>query len=302
MTGAGFGARLREWRRRRGFSQLALSLLAQVSARHLSWLESDKASPSRAMVLRLAEQLDVPLRERNAWLEAAGYAALYAEHAWGEPACAEARAAVQRLLDAHEPFPALAVDRGWQLVAHNRMVPLLIGALAPTLAQPPVNVLRLSLHPEGLAPHIDGLADWRHHVLSRLERQIRHGGDAALQALHEELRKLPPPAGHPPWPAHGAHDAHPEPGDRPRAPSDVAVPLKLRSPFGTLNFITTLTVFGAPRDITLSELAIETLLPADAATGEALRQIRAQAVEAVSDAGPRPAGPGARRTASVANP
>lgn len=272
MSGAAFGDQLRQWRRRRGLSQLQLSGLAEVSTRHLSWLEAGKAAPSRAMVLRLADRLDVPLRDRNALLACAGYAPMYAQRALDDPSLAAARAAVQRLLDAHEPWPALAVDRGWHLVAHNRLVPLLLGQVAPALAQPPVNVLRLSLHPQGLAPMIEGLSAWRTYVLQRLRRQIGATGDPQLQALLNELQALPAPPGHAPWAA--------TPDDAAAtgaSADDVAVPLILRTPLGLLRFITTMTVFGAPRDITLSELAIETLLPADAATGERLRQLLASA-------------------------
>ncbi len=220
------------------------------------------------MVLRLAEQLDLPLRERNQWLLAAGYAALYTEHALDSAQLASARAALQRLLDAHEPWPALAVDRHWNLVAHNRMVTLLINRVAPALQQPPVNVLRLSLHPEGLAPLVANLDGWRAHVLARLQRQCTATGDPVLLALLNELRALPGAAENP------AGNAQPPAGF-----DDVAVPLQLLSPLdptaAPLNFITTLTVFGAPHDLTLAELAIETLLPADETTAEALRQAHA---------------------------
>lgn len=264
---APFGRLLRHWRTQRGCSQLTLALQAEVSARHLSWLETGKAQPSRAMVLRLAQQLDVPLRERNALLSAAGYAPLYGERPLSDPALAGARAALQRLLDAHEPWPAMAVDRHWQLVAHNRLVPLLMAGAAPELLQPPLNVLRVSLHPRGLAPRVANIGAWREHVLARLQRQVAVTGDTTLAALLEELRAmpLPPGAGSP------AADASPE--SMPM--HDVAVPLTLSSPFGTLNFLTTITVFGAPHDVTLSELAVETLLPADAATAEALRRLHA---------------------------
>ncbi len=260
---APFGRLLRQGRQRAGLSQLALALQAEVSTRHLSWLETGRSQPSRAMVLRLAERLAVPLRERNAWLAAAGYAPLYAERALADPALAPARAALERLLAAHEPWPALAVDRHWNLVAHNRPVALLLGAVAPSQREPPLNVLRLSLHPAGLAPMIEDLPAWREHVLARLARQATASGDATLQALHAELAALP-------LPAHAAGAGEPAlPGDA------VAVPLVLRTPWGRLSFLTTVTVFGAPHDVTLSELAIETLLPADEATAAALRQLQA---------------------------
>ncbi|MBL8360459.1 MAG: helix-turn-helix transcriptional regulator [Rubrivivax sp.] len=271
-----FGMLLRRWRGHRGKSQLALSLDADVSARHLSWLESGKASPSRAMVLRLAQQLDLPLRARNAMLAAAGFAPLYTERPLTDPAAAPVRAALQRLLDAHEPSPALAVDRHWQLVAHNRLVPALLALVAPALAKPPVNVLRLALHPQGLAPMIRNLAPWRSYVLQRLARQAAATGDPALAALHAELQALPAPAGRPPWPADDA-GAESDEGTIPAGEPlhDMAVPLALDTPHGPLNFISALTVFGAPRDVTLAELAVETLLPADEATASALRAIHA---------------------------
>lgn len=257
---ASFGRLLRHWRQQRGCTQLDLALQADVSARHLSWLETGRAQPSRAMVLRLVERLEVPLRERNVLLAAAGFAPLYPARPFTDPALDDVRAALQRLLDAHEPWPALAVDRHWNLVAHNRLVPLLLAQAAPELATPPINVLRLSLHPQGLAPLIGNLADWRAYVLRRLQQQVANTQDPVLQALLVELEALPGPAA-PEAAAPGLQD--------------VAVPLLLHTPAGTLRFITAVTVFGAPRDVTLSEIAIETLLPADPATADALRQLHA---------------------------
>ena len=210
------------------------------------------------MVLRLADRLDVPLRERNRWLAAAGYAPMFAERRLDDPALAAGRAAVEMVLKAHEPWPALAVDRHWTMVAHNAVVPLLIEGCAAELLQPPVNVLRLSLHPGGLAPRIANLREWRAHLLSRLDRQIAASGDAALEALHEELSRYPQPESDRVAPHGGG--------------SDVVVPLVLDSPLGRLSFISTTTVFGTPNDVLLSELALETFLPADAATQSALRR------------------------------
>lgn len=260
-----FGRLLRHWRQQRGCTQLDLGLRAEVSSRHLSWLETGRAQPSRAMVLRLAEQLDVPLRERNALLAAAGFAPLYATRALSDPALAQVRGALQQLLDAHEPWPALAVDRHWQLLAHNRMLPPLLAQAAPALLEPPVNVLRLSLHPQGLAPLIANLGAWRAYVLKRLQQQVSTTQDPRLQALLDELSALPGP------PALGdAATGADEPGLQ-----DIAVPLVLQTAAGTLRFLTAVTVFGAPRDVTLSEVAIETLLPADRETADALRQLHA---------------------------
>ncbi len=277
---APYGRLLRHWRVLRGRSQLALALQAEVSARHLSWLETGKAQPSRAMVLRLAEQLDVPLRERNTLLQAAGFAPLYAERALNSVALAPARAALQRLLDAHEPWPALAVDRHWNLVAHNRLVPLLLASVSEGLRTPPVNVLRLSLHPQGLAPMVARMPAWRAHVLARLQRQQVTTGDPVLLALLEELRALPAPAGAgEPQFADGDADADaegsPRDSDTDPGASDIAVPLTLHSPVGRLDFITTITVFGAPHDVTVSELAVETLLPANERTADTLRALHA---------------------------
>jgi len=253
------GTQLREWRQRRRLSQLDLAGHAEVSTRHLSCMETGRALPSREMVLRLADRLEVPLRERNHLLTAAGYAPLYREHALADPAMQAPRHAVDLVLKAHEPYPALAVDRHWQMVAHNRMVPLLLNDLPPELLAPPLNVLRLSLHPQGLAPRIVNLPAWRAHLLHRLELQVRASGDAVLAALAEELRGYPVPGGEPPAPV---------PPDSP-----VYVPLQLRTAAGVLHFISTITVFGTPTDITLSELALETFFPADEDTAQALRQM-----------------------------
>jgi transcriptional regulator with XRE-family HTH domain len=250
---AGFGVLLRRWRQQRRFSQLDLALAAEVSPRHLSWLENDKSAPSRAMVLRLADRLEVPLRDRNGWLRAAGYAPLYRE----QPLDAVLLASVQALLDAHLPAPALAVDRHWHLVAANAMLPLLLQGIDAALLTPPLNVLRVALHPQGLAPRIANLAAWRGHVLHRLRRQAESGGDAALLALHDELAGWGP-----------AEDGALDDGA-------VALPLRLTTPAGELVFLTAITVFGAPQDIQLGELALETFLPADAATADALRRMLA---------------------------
>ncbi len=257
-----FGMHLRHWRQNRRMSQLDLAQEAEISTRHLSYVETGRAAPSREMVLRLAERLAVPLRERNALLVAAGYAPMYRQRALDDPAMAAARAAVQRILDAHEPWPALAMDRHWNLVMHNRLVPLLMQGVAPELLQPPLNVLRLSLHPQGLATRIANLVQWREHLLARLRQQIEASGDPTLSALEQELRGYPAPA----------HES----GGRLEAPGPmVAVPLQLHSPHGVLTLISTITVFGTPVDVTLSELALETFFPADEATGQALRRLAA---------------------------
>jgi transcriptional regulator with XRE-family HTH domain len=256
-----FGPLLRDWRQRRRLSQLALAAEAEVSQRHLSFVESGRARPSRDMVLALAERLDVPLRERNVLLVAAGFAPVFAERALGDAALKPALATVEAILAGHAPNPALAVDRHWTLHAANRPAMRLMEAIPPALRQPPVNVLRASLHPEGLAPRIVNFAEWRAHVLARLGRQIEISADRALAALSDEIAGYPLPpgmmlAGVPAARATGA---------------DFAMPFHLRTPAGVLSFITTTTVFGTPIDITLAELAIESFFPADAETAAALR-------------------------------
>lgn len=268
------GEQLRGWRQRRRLSQLALATEAGVSQRHLSFVESGRAMPSRELVLALARHLEVPFRERNELLLAAGFAPIYRERPITAPELAPARAAVELVLEAYEPFPALAVDRHWSLVMANRAVAPLLAPVHPDLLRAPVNVLRVSLHPAGLAPHIANLAQWREHVLSRLEAQVRLSADGVLAALLDELRAMggvgATSEGRPSRAERPAHDA-----ERPAHDADllagVAVPFQLDTEQGRLSFLSTTTVFGTPIDITLSELAIEAFLPADAATAAALR-------------------------------
>lgn len=259
-----FGAHLRHWRTHRRLSQLDLAQEAEVSTRHLSYVETGRAAPSREMVLRLAERLEVPLRERNALLVAAGFAPMYRQRSLDDPAMASARRAIDLVLKGHEPFPALAVDRHWNLVAHNALVPLLMEGCAPELLQAPINVLRLSLHPQGVAPRIANLAQWRTHLLERLQQQIAATGDTVLQALHDELEGYPAPA--------VSHDAP----LLDTALSAVAVPFQVVMPSGVLSFISTITIFGTPVDVTLQELAVESFFPADEQTAAALTALAAQ--------------------------
>ena len=260
-----FGEHLRHWRQRRRYSQMDLAHVAEVSTRHLSCVETGRASPSREMVLRLVERLDVPLRERNAWLVAAGFAPMYRARPLDDPGMASARAAVQRILDCHEPWPALAMDRHWNLVMHNRLVPLLMAGAAPELLQGPVNVLRLSLHPQGLAPRIANLRQWREHLFERLRQQIRATGDAVLVALLEELKAYPEASADAPGAA-----AVELPGEHP----GVLMPFQFHTPHGVLQLVSTTTVFGSPVDITLQELAMETFFPADDDSAAVLRALR----------------------------
>ncbi|MBP1473329.1 helix-turn-helix transcriptional regulator [Frateuria sp. MAH-13] len=249
------GDLLREWRRHRRLSQLDLATGAEISARHLSFVESGRANPSRDMILHLAQYLDVPLRERNALLVAAGFAPAFRERTLDDPALASARATIDLLLKGLEPYPALAVDRYWQLVASNQATLRLLGGVAPELLEPPVNVLRLSLHPAGLAPRIRNLGQWRAHLLHRLHQQIDASHDPQLIALLRELHALPMPGGTP-----GTDIA-----------STIAVPMQLEVDGHVLSMLSTTTVFGTPVDITLAELALEAFVPADATTAERLR-------------------------------
>jgi transcriptional regulator with XRE-family HTH domain len=246
------GHLLRDWRQRRRLSQLDLSSEAGVSARHLSFVETGRATPSREMVLHLAESLEVPLRARNELLVAAGYAPHYGRRGLDEPDMAAVRTAIERVLAAHEPFPALVVDRAWTMVAANRGVALLADGVDPRLLEPPVNALRLSLHPDGMAPRIRNLPQWRAHVLHRLAREARLSGDPGLAALHRELSLLP-----------GGLD--------PRPPDGIAVPLRVRAGEDELSFLSTVTTFGTAVDLTAAEVSIEAFLPADERTAEAVR-------------------------------
>jgi transcriptional regulator with XRE-family HTH domain len=255
------GELLRQWRRRRGFSQLDLACEADISTRHVSFLETGRSQPSRSMVIHLAERLDIPLRERNGLLVAAGFAPVYPEHKLDDPALRAAREAVDLVLTGHEPYPALAVDRHWTLIAANRAVAPMLAGATDDLLRPPVNVLRLSLHPEGLAPRIENFGQWRGHVLTRLARQVDVSADPVLASLHDELKALPMPDAADP--ATRMAEGH----------ADVVVPLRLRTDAGLLSFFSTTTVFGTAVDVTLSELAIEAFFPADTATGEALRRL-----------------------------
>jgi transcriptional regulator with XRE-family HTH domain len=251
------GDLLREWRRHRRLSQLDLATGAEISTRHLSFVESGRAHPSRQMILHLAHYLDVPLRERNALLVAAGFAPAFRERALDDPALASARATIELLLKGLEPYPALAVDRYWHLVASNQATLRLLGGVAPDLLAPPVNVLRLSLHPAGLAPRIRNLGQWRAHLLHRLRQQIDASHDAQLIALLRELQALPAPEGDPP-------------ADPARA---IAVPLQMEVDGHVLSMLSTTTVFGTPVDVTLAELALEAFVPADEETASRLRHM-----------------------------
>jgi transcriptional regulator with XRE-family HTH domain len=252
------GAMLREWRQRRRLSQFDLALEAGVSARHVSFVETGRARPSAEMVLHLAERLEIPLRDRNHLLLAAGYAPAFAQRELDAPEMGPVREAIEQVLRGHEPYPALVVDRHWGLVSANRALGGLLGGVSGHLLEPPVNVLRLSLHPDGLAPRILNLPEWRGHLLERLARDAVSSGDPALATLRDELAA---------YPSHGpAASVDPAFGD-------IAVPLRLRQGDDELAFISTKTTFGTAVDVTVAELSIESFFPANEETARALRAL-----------------------------
>jgi transcriptional regulator with XRE-family HTH domain len=257
-------------------SQLELALEADVSQRHLSFVESGRSAPSREMILHLAERLSIPLRERNILLVAAGFAPIYQERNLDDPALAAQRDAIEVVLKGHEPFPALAVDRHWTLVASNTAIGPLIAGIDAKLLQPPLNVLRLSLHPDGMAPRIVNYAEWKAHIITRLTQQVDASADARLNELLEELKGYPRPRGVAVVPPQPRRDF-----------GHVVVPLQLITPAGVLSFFSTTTVFGTPVDITLAEIAIEAFYPADKATAEAVRKGAAISVEPAVTTKPR---------------
>ncbi|OBG30219.1 helix-turn-helix domain-containing protein [Mycobacterium sp. 852002-51057_SCH5723018] len=260
MTEAAVGTLLRDWRARRRVSQLDLSSSVGVSARHLSFIETGRSQPSAEMVLALAEGLDVPLRERNTLLLAAGYAPRYPSRALDDDALAPARAAVQRLLDAHDPYPGLVIDRCWNIVGSNAAADALTAGMPDCLLGPPANVYRLSLHPDGLAARTLNFEEWAGYLLHQLRRTIALTGDPALQVLYEEVRGYPGVAA-----AATAWNAPPR-------NASLLVPFQLAIAGGRrLAMFTTLTTFGTPLDVTLAELAVELFYPADAQSAALLR-------------------------------
>ncbi len=254
-TQAGAGQLLREWRRRRNLSQLALASGSAVSTRHLSFIETGRARPSREMVLHLADRLEVPLRERNRLLLAAGYAPVFPERSLADDELAPVREALERFLAAHEPYPAVVVDRGWNLVLANEASYTLTAGVAPELLEPPANVLRATLHPDGMAPHIVNFAEWSGHLLHRLRRQIELTADDDLARLYDEVAAYP--------------DVSLEPPPLGRA-AEIVLPLRLRADDDELSFFSTVTTFGTPVEVTLSELAVEAFYPADRETAAKL--------------------------------
>lgn len=247
---------MRSWRKRRRLSQLDLAVAADVSSRHLSFIETGRSRPSSQMLIHLSEHLDIPLRERNALLLAGGFAPAYPEYGLDAPPMAAVHEAIERVLAAHQPYPAVVVDRHWEMVAANPAIAVLVAGCAAHLLEPPVNMLRLSLHPDGMAPWITNLAAWRAHLLTRLARDADTTGDAVLVDLLRELESYP-----------GGTAGEPAP--------TLVVPLRFRHGDTELALFSTTTVFGTPLDVTVSELAIEAFYPEDAATAAALRSLPA---------------------------
>lgn len=243
-------------------SQLDLAYTAEISPRHLSFVETGRSSPSREMILRLSEQLEIPMRERNVLLVAAGYAPIFPERKLDDPALAPAREAIALLLESHKPYPAFAIDRHWRAVLSNGALPFLYDGVADALRAPPLNVMRLSLHPEGLAPRIANLFEWRSHLLQRLRRDIELTADPELIELQRELLSYPAPRE-----SHIAHNGS--------AGNSMVVPFRIHTPAGLLSFFSTTMVFGTALDVTLSELAIETFFPADAETTAIIKNLPA---------------------------
>ncbi|OEJ24190.1 transcriptional regulator [Streptomyces agglomeratus] len=259
----GVGALLRGWREQRRLSQLELALRADSSARHISFIETGRSRPSEEMVLRLAEHLDVPVRERNGLLLAAGYAPRYAETPLDDPALGSLREGIERLLAGYEPYPALVVDGAYTVVAANRGIAMLLDGLPEHLLTPPLNAMRISLHPEGLAPRIRNLPQWREHLKAQMERQIALARSPALRAVYEEVSAYPVP--------------EPRAGEAP-LPEDppypyFALPLRIEHDGRVLSFVSSISTFNTPMDVTVAELAIETFLPADPATVKYLQSL-----------------------------
>ncbi len=252
------GTHLRQWRQRRRLSQLDLAGEADISARHLSFVETGRAQPSREMILHLAERLEVPMRERNVLLVAGGYAPLFPERPLNDPALAQARAAIDMVLENHKPYPAFALDRHWNVMASNRALPQLYEDVAEDLLKPPVNTMRLTLHPRGMAPRVENFAEWRAHLLYQLRERVELTADPVLIALLREVAAYPapPPVRLPPGNA-------------------VLLPFQVRVRGGLLSFFTTTMLFGTPVDVTLSELAVECFFPADRETDALLRSLLA---------------------------
>jgi transcriptional regulator with XRE-family HTH domain len=253
-----FGILLRRWRERRRMTQADLAHAAESSTRHLSCLETGRSQPSREMILRLAEHLDLPLRDQNKLLLAAGFAPAFEERALTE--LEAAKSAIDRVLMAHRPYPAFAVDRHWNVVLSNAALPQLYEGCSAELLRTPVNAMRLLLHPSGMGPRILNFVEWRAHSLSVLRQQIDTRADPVIQRLHAEIAAYPVPP-------------NSEPSGGLEASQRLATPLRIATRLGTVSFLNTVTVFGTPNDVTLAELALEMLFPADARTIEVTKSM-----------------------------
>ncbi|MEN8654644.1 helix-turn-helix transcriptional regulator [Streptomyces sp. 21So2-11] len=264
----GVGPLLRGWRGHRRITQLELALRADSSARHISFIETGRSRPGEELLLRLAEHLDVPVRERNALLLAAGYAPRFAATPLDDPAMGAVRQGIEQLLRGYEPYPALVVDASYTVVAANRGIMMLLAGVPERLLVPPLNAMRLTLHPEGLAPSIRNLPEWRGHLLTQMERQIALVRSDALRAVYDEVAAYPLPER-----ADGARYREPDPTDPPYP--YFALPLQVEHDGQVLSFISSVSTFNTPLDVTVAELAIETLLPADPATVKYLQSTAA---------------------------
>jgi DNA-binding XRE family transcriptional regulator len=256
------GELLRRWRELRGLSQLALAISAEISARHLCFVETGRANPSREMIIRLAEELQIPLRQRNVLLTAAGFAKMYSERSLDDPALGVVGNIVQKILSGHEPNPAVAIDHQWRALAMNRTIELLLTEVDSTLLQPPVNLMRVGLHPLGLASRIRNFGEWRANAIAKLKQRIEMTADRQLIELLKEIEGY----------------RYRQVLDQPerKLPRDVVIPLELETAYGDVNLITTSMVFGYPRDITVSEIAIECFFPQDEQSVEVLQRFAAK--------------------------
>jgi transcriptional regulator with XRE-family HTH domain len=267
--GTGVGPLLRGWRERRRLSQLELALRADSSARHVSFIETGRSRPSEAMLLRLAEHLEIPVRDRNALFLAAGYAPRYTETPLEDPAMGALREGIEQLLRGYEPYPALVVDGCYNVLAANQGILMLLEGLPERLLTPPLNAMRLTLHPQGMASRIRNLAQWRGHLLAQMERQIAHLRSESLRALYEEVAAYPVAPTDPTDPG--------DPGDEAEGPTPhpyFALPLRIEHDGQVLSFVSSISTFNTPMDVTVSELAVEAFLPADAETGAYLRSLQ----------------------------